>query len=120
MSSSEKKKNNTPSKGPIHVVQSSITHAFINSLTSTPVSKTVPYLAVTVLILPPPSGYTCPLHPTGKHESPSSLSAVGSTSIGFLLSWCYLYHPAWKFGLYCFHTSVDSAQTAKQLLCKDA
>lgn len=36
----------------------------------------------------------------------------------FLLSWCY--HPAWKFGLYRFHTSVDSAQTAKQLLCKDA
>jgi len=41
---------------------------------------------VTVLILPPPLRCGCPLYHTGKHESFSSVYAVGSASKAFWVS----------------------------------
>lgn len=32
----------------------------------------------------------------------------------------YLNLPAWNFGLYHFHTLLDSEETSRQLICKDA
>lgn len=43
-------------------------------------SKTLTWLMVKVLTLPPPSSIGCPLYHTWKHENLSILAALGSAS----------------------------------------
>lgn len=72
---------------------------------------------MTVLILPPPSGCTCPLHPTGKHESPGSLSAVGSTSKAVFVK--LVLSSSLEIWSITF-PHISGFCTNCQLLCKDA
>jgi len=47
------------------------------------------------------------------HQSLGSLAAVGAAFKAFLGELTYLYHPAWKFGLYHCHELGDSEETAR-------